>query len=128
MVRKVLIDTNIVIDHLRQTSSGKSLFEKICENTDIEPIISTTVIQELFAGQSSKRTDQETKIRRVLQKLMIVPIEPKIAEAAGQIMRDIKPQIQFADAQIAAATLLNGAGLLTLNKKDFQGIPDLEFI
>lgn len=43
-------------------------------------------------------------------------------------MRDTKPGIQFADAAIAATAIINNARLATLDKKDFQGIKNLELV
>lgn len=125
---KVVIDTSVIIDHLRKAREGKSLLETTVEKTDIEPLISVAVIQELFAGQSSKNKEPEEKIRKVLHLLNMIAVTSEIAKLAGQIMRDTKPPVQFADAQIAATALLNGATLLTFNKKDFQEIKDLELI
>lgn len=125
---KVVIDTNIIIDHLRVERLGKSLFENCVQDLEIVPFISTTTIQELFSGKSSLKEDQETKIRKIINSLQIQAVTLEIAELAGQIMRDVKPQVQFADAQIAATAILNKAKLLTLNKKDFRGIKGLKLI
>lgn len=126
--RKVVIDTNIIIDHIRLPRKGKSPFEIIVENLSFDSLISTATIQELFVGQSSVREDQETKIRKIINSIQTLDITPEIAELAGQIMRDVKPQMQFADAQIAATAILNKASLFTLNKKDFKGIKKLKLI
>lgn len=125
---KVVIDTSVIIDHLRKAREEKSLLETTVENTDIEPLISVAVIQELFAGQSRKDKEPEEKIRKVLHLLNMIAVTSEIAKLAGQIMRDTKPPVQFADAQIAATAILNNAALLTFNKKDFQEIKDLELI
>lgn len=125
---KVVIDTNIIIDHIRFPRIEKSPFEIIIENSDIDSLVSTTTIQELFIGQSSLREDQDIKIRKILKAVKIVDISSEIAELAGKLMRDVKPQIQFADAQIAATAILNKAKLLTLNYKDFKGIKGLRII
>ncbi len=125
---RVVIDTNIIIDHLRLIREEKSLFEICVEDPKIDPLISTTTIQELFVGQSSLKEEQEIKIRKILDSVRIADITAGIAQLAGQIMRDTKPQVQFSDAQIAATAILNKASLLTLNKKDFKGIKGLKLI
>ena len=51
-----------------------------------------------------------------------------VAKSAGSIARDLDKPLDLADAAIAATAILNGAKLSTFNKKDFQGIKDLEFI
>ncbi|MFH1030818.1 MAG: PIN domain-containing protein [bacterium] len=49
-------------------------------------------------------------------------------QLAGEIARDLKSPIEFADAAIAATAILRGASFLTLNKKHFSGIRELELI
>lgn len=126
--RKVVIDTSIIIDHLRQFKNTKTLLETILEDTQAELFISTNVIQELFAGKSSKEEEPEDEIRKILLSFKPVNITPEIAELAGQIIRDSKLTVQFADAAIAATTILNKASLFTLNKKDFRGIKSLRLL
>ncbi|OGE64805.1 hypothetical protein A3I48_01590 [Candidatus Daviesbacteria bacterium RIFCSPLOWO2_02_FULL_36_7] len=126
--RKVVVDTSVIIDHLRQVKKSETLLRTTLEDKHTAFIISSDVIQELFAGQSSKAVEPKDEIRKILQSFHIIDVTSKIAELAGQIMRDTKPGVQFADAAIAATAILNQARLLTLNKKDFQGIKDLEFV
>lgn len=126
--QKVVIDTNIIIDHLRQGIKQKtqSQLEVIVEDRDIIPLISTATMQELFAGQSSKKAKEERKIKSILALFKTIPVNEETAENAGKIMRDTKPLIQFADAQIAAAAILEKACLLTKNRKDFLPIKGLK--
>ena len=63
----------------------------------------------------------------MISQLKILPYTHDVAKYAGEIARDLNSPISLADAAIAATTLLNKARLLTLNKKDFQGIKNLEF-
>lgn len=126
--RKVVVDTSVIIDHLRQIKKPKTLLRTILQDKHTAFIISSDVIQELFAGQSSKAVKPKDEIRKILESFHVIDVTPEIAELAGQIMRDAKLNIQFADAAIAATAITNKAQLATLNKKDFQGIPDLEFV
>lgn len=127
--QKVVVDTNLIIDHLRQKVKQrvKTQLEKIIEEESISPLISSATIQELFAGQSSKKIEEKRKIRRILSCFAITNISPKMAETAGKIMRETKPVVQFADAQIAATAILEKAYLATKNKKDFKNIKGLKF-
>lgn len=83
-------------------------------------------IQELYAGQSSKIPEKESFFLAIMNYFKMLPYDREIAKLAGEIMRDVKSPVQFADAAIAATAIINGASLLTLNKKDFSGIKDLE--
>jgi predicted nucleic acid-binding protein len=125
--QKIIIDTNILIDHLRQidTQESESKLQKIIKNEVFVPLISAATIQELFAGQSSKNTVKETEIRNVLGLFRIIPVISTVAELAGKLMRDNQKIIKFADAQIAATAIIQKAYLATENKKDFEGIKGL---
>jgi predicted nucleic acid-binding protein len=130
MVRqKVVIDTNIIIDYLRQAGrgEGKTQLEVILEEENITPLLSSASIQELFAGQSSKESRQETRIRKILALFKTLAITEEITETAGKIMRDTLPIVRFSDAQIAATAILENAFLLTKNKKDFENIKEIKF-
>lgn len=122
--QKVLIDTSIIIGHLRVSDKQdlKSQLQTIIENKSIIPFISTTTIQELFAGQSSKNTIKEGEIKKLLGLFRIVPVTSKIAELAGKLMRDNQTIIKFADAQIMSTAILEKAYLATGNVKDFTKI------
>ncbi len=123
---KILIDTDIMIDFLRKKKKDKTILEKITEDKNTYPLISAATIQELFAGQSNKKTKEKQQIKQILNIFRIINIDPEVAEMAGEIMRDNQRVVQFADAQIAATAILEKAYLLTRNKKDFQNIKGLQ--
>jgi len=127
--QKVVIDTNIIIDHLRQKwqKGFKSQLESILESKSIVPLLSSATIQELFAGRSSTIKKEELIIRKVLILFQTISINEEVAEFAGKIMRDTESIVQFAGAQIAATALLENAFLLTKNKKDFANIRGIKF-
>lgn len=122
----VLIDTNILIDYLRIPQSADSYLIKLLKSKSHQDIgVSIITIQELYAGQSSKTTEKESFFLAIMNYFKVLSYDMEVAKLAGEIMRDAKLQIQFADAAIAATAIINGASLVTLNKKDFQGIKDL---
>lgn len=125
----VVIDTNIIIDHLRLPPGSETHFLKILKlRPDDKFCISVISVQELYQGKTSLETPRENDILKTLDKLNILPYDFKTAKFAGGITRDSKRPIGLADAAIAATAITNKAPLATLNKKDFQGIPDLEFV
>lgn len=127
--QKVLIDTNIIIDYLRQEGkrARKTKLEVILEEENIVPLLSSATIQELFAGQSSKKRKEEARIRKILALFKTLVVNKEVAEMAGEIMRDTLPIVQFSDAQIAATAISEKAYLLTKNKKDFTSIQGIKF-
>lgn len=124
----VILDTNIIIDHLRQKPGTKTLLAKI---NDLEGkdylAISAITIQELFEGKSTKDQQKTTELLAIISPLTIFDYNLEIAQTAGKIARDLKEPIEFADSAIAATCIYNNCQLLTLNKKHFQNILELEF-
>lgn len=127
MVKKIIIDTDLVIDWLRLKKRKETLLEKILQNKNLKPLISVVTLQELFIGQSSRKLKEEKKIRKIISLFKIKNITPEIAERAGKILRDRPGKMSFPDAKIAATAILRKAYLATKNRKDFQNIKGLKF-
>lgn len=125
----VILDTSILIDHLRQNHSPDSHFSKFIRSYPQEKLaVSLISIQELFAGQSTLKNEVSEAILAIISKHTILPYTFEAAKRAGEMQRDLANQIEFADAAIAATAILNKAPLCTLNKKDFKGIKGLKLI
>lgn len=122
----VVLDTNILIDHLRQNVLGTKLDLLVAKYDYGELSVSVVTVQELFAGTSSKI--QEGGILKLLSLIKIWPYLEEIAKAAGEIERDKKRGVDFADAAIAATCMVNDCKLATINKKDFFGIGGLQMV
>jgi len=125
----VILDTNIIIDHLRQIGAQETAFIKIAQKITRENLgISVITIQELYEGMSTKNAKTEEYLLDIVSPLKIYPYTYETAQLAGEIARDFAPgSIEFADAAIAATAIVNGAVFATLNKRHFVGIEDLEF-
>ena len=125
----VIIDTSLIIDHLRQRISGDTILASLSlKYPNGELSISTITIQEIFAGKSSSYKKPLEKIATTLASLTIVDYTIDISKLAGTLARDSKTNLQFADAAIAATTIHYSANLATLNTKDFAGIPHLKLL
>lgn len=125
----VILDTNIIIDHLRRPKTKDSPLIKIAKQKPKETlVISMVSIQELYEGKSSKDEEKEQYLLATIAPLKILPYTYETAMLAGKIARDLSRSIELADAGIAATAILNGAQLFTLNKKDFRGIQELELV
>lgn len=124
----VILDTNIIIDHLRRSVARGSVLAKLAQDRPQEALaISVISIQELYEGQSTLEEKREKDLLSTVSPLRMLSYTFEVAKLAGEIARDHRTPIDLADAAIAATTILNNGELLTLNKKDFQGIKDLEF-
>jgi len=121
----ILLDTSIIIDHLRQ--KGKETFLlKLVRTHDSESLsLSILSIQELYEGKNTSIPEKETALLATIGPLTILPYPYEVAKHAGEIAREISSGITFADAAIAATAIEHGAHLFTLNRKHFEKIPSL---
>lgn len=124
-----MLDTNIIIEHLRLKRPAKSRLLALVENKPKEVLaISMITVQELYEGQSTKNDQKEQYLLATISPLKILPYNYEVAKLAGEIARDIKRPIELADAGIAATAIINGCELLTLNIKDFYAIDKLRLL
>lgn len=124
----VILDTNVIIDHLRQIGK-KSYLLRLAEKIPKQTVaLSMVSVQELYEGQSIKIEQREQTLLATISPLKILPYTYEIAKLAGEIARDLGRPISIADAAIASTAIINGCELATLNKKDFLGIKDLELL
>lgn len=125
----VILDTNIIIDHLRQLESKQTTYQQLLKTYSRKSLgISTISIQELFTGQSTNNRHAKLVLVKSLKGLKVYSHTTNIAQLAGEITRDLNNQIKFADAAIAATAIHYGASLATLNSKDFSDIPSLKLL
>lgn len=124
----VVLDTNVIVDHLRLADSKiNSKLMEIVENNPKETLaISMVTIQELYEDKSTRDSQKEQYLLATISPLKILPYTYEIAQLAGEIARDLMRPIELADAAIAATAIVNRCVLFTLNKKDFEEIPQLQ--
>lgn len=121
----VVLDTNIIIDHLRRLTAQSVLTRLLVNHTRDQLKVSIISIQELYAGNSTKDPQREERMLNMVTQFEILPYDFKVARLAGQIIRESTHHPDLADTAIAATAIANGAKLLTLNPKHFRGIPKL---
>jgi tRNA(fMet)-specific endonuclease VapC len=106
---KVLLDTDVLIDHLR----GYRRLGK--DNTAISVITRT----ELFAGGER----EEDAVDTLLEDCEEVVVDASIARRAGRIKRHTG--LKIADALIAATALEHDLPLMTRNLRHFERVAGL---
>lgn len=124
----VIVDTSVVIDHLRRPPQQSVLIKLFESNFKETFAVSVITIQELYEGKSTRDEVHENHLLSTLGRLEILQYNTDTARLAGRIARDSKNPVDFADAAIAATTVANGARLATLNQKHFKDIPELELM
>jgi predicted nucleic acid-binding protein len=105
----VLVDSDILIDHLRGARALPT-FALAC---------SVITRCELFAGR-----DQVEALRQLLAQMQEIAVDPAIAERGGALRRSLK--LSTPDALIAATALEHNLPLMTRNKRHFGLVKDLD--
>lgn len=125
----VVLDTSIIIDHLRTATSGESHLLHLAKAKPKETLaLSVISVQELYEGHSTRNKEKEKSLLATIAPLGILPYTYETAKLAGQIARDLGRTVELADAAIAATTIFHNAQLYTLDKRGFAGIRDLELL
>jgi predicted nucleic acid-binding protein len=125
----VIIDTSVIIDHLRQQGEKESHILRLAKSFQKQELaISVITLQELYEGKSTTDKRKEGYMISTIAPLKILQYNYETAKKAGQIARGLTNPIEFADCAISATCILNNAKLATLNNKDFEKIPDLELV
>lgn len=124
----VILDTSVIIDHLRQAKNKdvETPLGNYLKNPPDRTVISTVSILELFEGRSTRDSSEAKRVKVRLADFATIPLTEEIAELAGSISRDFGP-VEIADAAIAATAIVGKARLFTLNQKDFRKIKGLKF-
>ncbi len=126
----VILDTNIIIDHLRQVNEKREtrLIQIAKKYHQDELGVAMISIQELYEGKSVSLRQVEQQVLAILSSLKLFSYTLEVAKRAGEIARSLPQPIEFADIAIAATCIVNHAQLATLNEKHFSKIPQLEIV
>jgi len=123
----VLIDTSIIIEHLRKQNRAKSILYNVVDGYNL--YISTVVEFELYAGatDASKRRD----IQEILTWCVVLPFTSDVAQVAATIYQQLKAKnqlIEIRDILIGATAVTRDLPLMTLNVGHFSRIEQLQFL
>ena len=119
----ILCDTNILIEFYKNTSQT---IEELRQIGAGQLAISVITQAELYHGALNKAELQ--KIKKHLALLHQFPIDASISDTFIQLMEtySLSHKLSIPDALIAATALTHEVELYTLNRKDYQFIPDLK--
>lgn len=122
-MKKILLDTSVLIDFLRRKDKVDTLLNKISNN---EFYISIVTHTELYSGKS---VWEEKEARRELEKLLsiikVLPLITEISQIAGKI-KAYNNDRTLLDCIIAATAIYHKLDLATLNTKDFEKIKGIK--
>ncbi|MBI2196836.1 type II toxin-antitoxin system VapC family toxin [Candidatus Daviesbacteria bacterium] len=121
---KILIDTSIIIDHLRLKNKKQTILYRLFQNKH-SLFASILTHTESYAGKSVwEKESVRNHLKNILAGIRILPLEENVSEKAGEIR--VRYNLGIVDAIIAATSMLHGLNLATLNIKDFKKIKGLK--
>jgi len=123
--RNVLIDTNLIIQHLRIRDKSQSMLSSLPPDAQLH--FSAVSWYELKSGGDH----YQLELSVLAQELTILPFDSLAAEKAAEIYLDLRQRgrlIEFRDIFIAATALDHNLPIKTLNTKDFERIEGLVLI
>ncbi len=118
----ILCDTNILIEFYKNTPYILQEFQHLgYKSLGISAITQC----ELYFGALNKVELQ--KIKRHLSLLVNLPVTKSISDKCLELMEAycLSHKLNLPDALIAATALVHHSELYTLNRKDFEFIPDI---
>ncbi len=112
-----LIDTDVLIDHLRGEKKAKQ-FLKSCKSTGDGILISAVSKAELYAGVRPK---EEKALKSLLDSMEEVVVDGEVAFHAGKYRRKYGAShgVLLPDALIAACARTTRATLVSLNRRHY---------
>ena len=121
MAERLLIDTDVLIDYLRNRSEAVAYLE----NTDEPLLVSVITVAELYAGV--KEGAERAKLDLFITAFEIASLDLTIAITGGLYRRQYHKShsVSLADALIAATAEHYHARLVTLNNKHFPMTKDV---
>lgn len=120
---KYLIDTNIIIDHLRGDKKATDFIDDV-QSGKTNGIISVITECELLSSSKISEGEKE-QISRLLDITPKLSITSKVAKKAGEF-RSKYQTLEIGDALIAANCYYARAILVTRNFKHFKIIQEIE--
>lgn len=120
-----VVDTDILIDHLRGVKEAFCFFEDLLKKGD-EPYYSTISKAKIYAGI---RPGEEGKTARLFGLLNAYPLTDEVAERAGYLTLRFRDSqgLELPDAIVAATSIELGCELVTRNRRHYD-IPEIKIL
>ncbi|MEW6173985.1 MAG: type II toxin-antitoxin system VapC family toxin [Bacillota bacterium] len=121
----MVVDTNVIIDHLRGVPQAVKLLKEI-EEGSLEGLISTITIMEIMSAPKMSE-ERLYAVKELLEIFEHCPVGNQTATAAGSLLAKYRRShgLEPMDALIAATAKINEAVLFTLNTRHFRYIEGL---
>jgi predicted nucleic acid-binding protein len=114
-MKKVLVDTDVLIDFLRGNPKAKEYLSALIGDSDI--FCSAITVAEICSGI---KAGEEERTRELVNNLEVLDVTRPVAEKAGYYKRTIRSHaLELDDCLIAATASVAGATLVTGNAKHY---------
>ena len=129
-MKKVLLDTDIIIDFLRSGKDNLGIFQKI-EKKEVLAYISCITSFELYNGAllSANPKQKLEGLARLFESIHIISFDNGQSYVASKVYAYLIKNgisLEIRDILIAGCAISNNLKLSTLNKKHFSRIPELQ--
>ena len=126
MESKIVVDTNVIIDHFKGKS--KALLEVLSKKINV--VVPTLVVFEFFSGLELENPKVYEAAQKLFSTFEIQPLTEPIAKLAAETNRknNLFKKVGAADLLIAATAIYLDLPLLTLNKKHFKLIKGVKLL
>ncbi|MGA3290778.1 MAG: type II toxin-antitoxin system VapC family toxin [Candidatus Bathyarchaeia archaeon] len=129
---RTIIDTDILIDFLRNKAEAVGF---VTQFEARKMVLATTAINafELYYGAHKSRQSVQTlqATKKLLERLVLLPLTPRSAQKAGRIYAELELEgqpIGLRDTFIAAIALTRRCTVATRNAEHFKKIKGLTVI
>ena len=122
MARRILVDTDVLIDFLRGNEHAVAFVRKHADWIMLSPI----VVAELFAG--ARNDAERATLDDFVTLFPVAPMTVQVAKVAGSLRREFGKShgVGLADAIVAATALAEDAELKTINIKHYPMLKGLK--
>lgn len=125
-----LLDTDVLIYHIKGTSTANQLVDRLIESSlSISAITYMEVSDGLYA--SGAALAEEPRFIRFITQASVLGFDQGEAHIAAELRRDLRQRgrsvrARALDIMIAATAISHDLTLVTNNPTDYQGLADLQ--
>ncbi|MEK6811395.1 MAG: type II toxin-antitoxin system VapC family toxin [Nanoarchaeota archaeon] len=127
----VCLDTDVIVHFLRKNEESVELINKILESKQKIKITSINEF-ELWKGiYKTNNKNREKSLRQFLSSVVILYLDSDSAQKAAEIFQILQHEgnpVDALDVMIAAIAIINHETVLTMNRKHFERIKELNLI
>lgn len=122
MIEPILIDTDVIIDHLRGVEEARELLKTV-EDGSLSAYFSTITEAEVYSGKRMEGKAEKRRVQLLFDLMHRVDVNGEIARKAGELRR--RYQVELPNAIIAATAFYARAKLVTRNVKHYESIKEV---